>query len=420
MIVAPRFEGDADTALMMVQHACYAEVIDRWTHDAAARCFDAEALLGVRTEMGERLRDLDGLYDHRNLQDAHDLMAAAFRCRGEDAIPQRTLPLFDEPESKRMAWLDFAHEEIEQVLRSPPLSRTILQSLAYGGSAVGMEARELLAAGLRERYADVPFSKDAVADLPPRSGRSEAEEATRALFLSALSCLDPVPYAAWYRGLRAQEAQNHGYARLTDEQIREEWEALLATPELRTRFKERKTLINQALRQRPILPAGSMLGLSPSRIPADAPAAVLPAHVEKLVAVAKLTEPLLGRYGDVKRVAYMDVEAVVRVRISALPGGLRPLDEETRAFSTPVRRSDDGEWLIYQSSSLNLAVQHLVRRWRGDTTVTQRNANLHAALLEKLPDRIRMTPLEYIRDLFERGEWTPPTETQMPLPGQGG
>lgn len=398
MIVGRRFHGDSDAELMSLQHNYYEEVVASLASAATDQYFFSEALCGVRDELGGRLRDLDGLYDHRDLQETHDLVAAAFRHQQQASPPAPAL----NPEQHRTRWLAFANAEFAALLRAAPLCRLIVRSIAYHGSAIGTEAQEQLAAALRGRYNDVPFLPPPVptpASAPPAAAE---EDPLRAVFQASLSCLSPVPYAAWYQHMRAQGA--HADADQSDEQLRKRWESLLAVPELRVRFEEQKETINRALKERPILPAGSLLVLSESRFVASGPTELTSSRVEQIVAFALLLEPLIGRYGDVKRVAYTHARILVHVRITALPTAQSP-ERVSRDLATPVRRSQDGCWLVFESPSLNKAVQLLVALCK-NTSVTQRNVNDHAALVEEEDGRYRMTPLEFIRERFERGEWS--------------
>ena len=75
MWVGHEFAGDDNQTLKDVQFRLYSETLLRLFSGPRDRYLAASRLIQVDTELAVRVRAMDG-FDHRTLQDAHDLIAA--------------------------------------------------------------------------------------------------------------------------------------------------------------------------------------------------------------------------------------------------------------------------------------------------------------------------------------------------------
>ncbi len=146
---------------MMVQHAQYSLVVSRiveamWRQyrfaEEAVGTSDTAALPGLRWYS----RVDEGAFDHRTVQEAHDLMAADFRrkAQAESGVFRDAI----EDDEWRSQWIEHTKREIEAWAADPFIVRAIVLSTQYANKPEGLAAERTLARYLRTRYA---FSDDA-------------------------------------------------------------------------------------------------------------------------------------------------------------------------------------------------------------------------------------------------------------------
>ena len=152
MIVGPRFPGDDNEPVMLAQHDEYFPVISEWGRRALKRLEYAEELTGGEDGLADRLRGRRG-FDHRVLQEAHDLIAAW------DRFSQcRWLPLFDPAPDRaalRAAWREFASAEIGRLIEDARVTKALLEAIGHENEPAGYAAEKWLGELLRARYAEM-------------------------------------------------------------------------------------------------------------------------------------------------------------------------------------------------------------------------------------------------------------------------
>ena len=165
MWVASLFRGDGevDEYVMWLQHDVYESAL----RIIATTCQDheryARGILGI---------DGHHVYvrsmDHRALQDAHDILAAAWRYRWELRTRQLSLQFEGETEEEpdfMNRWLAWLRDEVKSWLVRPHLVRAVLEVLHNPHSPEGYEAEARLSWELLEFCGDVdwiPFLRSAV------------------------------------------------------------------------------------------------------------------------------------------------------------------------------------------------------------------------------------------------------------------
>lgn len=152
MWVGAEFRGDEDKELMEIQHDLYGEALGYLFCEAREEFLRAERMLDERTMLGLAIEN-ERSFDHRVLQDAHDLIAAEFRYQRAD-LPQPPLPFDSDTERNRLEehWRSFVRDEAKQLAREPETCRAILMTVAYQNTEIGYQAEDTLEALLVERY----------------------------------------------------------------------------------------------------------------------------------------------------------------------------------------------------------------------------------------------------------------------------
>jgi hypothetical protein len=151
MWVGTEFPGDTNQTLKDVQFRLYGEMLVRLYNRPRDRYLDACRLVQIDTDLATRLRSMDG-FDHRTLQDVHDLIAAWFRYSQDD----RGLRLGETEETFRdrlaTEWRTFFEEEVERLTTDDEIARAVLTAAAFGNTDRGYAAEAQLREFLKERY----------------------------------------------------------------------------------------------------------------------------------------------------------------------------------------------------------------------------------------------------------------------------
>ena len=152
MLVCEMFEGD-DTDLAWAQHDVYSQALRLIVDGNRSHFLNACTIAG-----GDRGRWPDNLsIDHRTLQDAHDVAAAAWRYR--TSPPQNLLPL-DQPrwgDAASQTWLSWLRREVNSWWEEPGLVLSVAAILTHQNSAIGYAGELRLRKALLLRYSDVPW-----------------------------------------------------------------------------------------------------------------------------------------------------------------------------------------------------------------------------------------------------------------------
>ncbi len=167
MIVGIYFNGDDDNQVKWLQHDVYGAAL----HIIVRTCWEhvKYANMVLYDDWGNRW---DPVYefDHRTLQVAHDLMAAAWRSRYAFAIRQHPLPI-DGIRNNEIPdfvghWLAWLRNEVESWNDgvcprdySASLIRFVSQILKNQNRPAGYRAEKKLAWELVNRYSDVPWER---------------------------------------------------------------------------------------------------------------------------------------------------------------------------------------------------------------------------------------------------------------------
>jgi hypothetical protein len=152
MWVGTEFPGDTNKPLKGVQFGLYWELLPILQSRPRDRYLAACRLVQMDTELATLLRTMDG-FDHRTLQDAHDLIAAWFRFSQDDG-GQLRLGETDEGYLERLAaeWRAFFEDEVNRLSADDDFGRAVLVASAFGNTEEGYAAEAQLREILSERY----------------------------------------------------------------------------------------------------------------------------------------------------------------------------------------------------------------------------------------------------------------------------
>lgn len=144
MIVCKAFPGDDNEVLKWVQHDLYPSLVVFLFYYPAQRYIESARFLQLDSESVERINSMKG-FDHRVLQDAHDIIAAYFRFTFDQAS-KVSLPVveLEYKESLKENWLKFFHRTSQELAKNDMVARTILQVVLNENSQIGYAAEETL------------------------------------------------------------------------------------------------------------------------------------------------------------------------------------------------------------------------------------------------------------------------------------
>jgi hypothetical protein len=171
MIVTSMFEGDDDTHLMWLQHDVYGAALDNIVSRVKDYNDFAEAYLNVRRG------DFPRSYDYRNLQQAHDVLAACYRFRHpaqQFELPfEGTVPRGELDMCVVKTWLNWLKDECISWFVEPRLISHIRDLIVEADVEFLKYWEEDLHFRLVERFRDVPWSASQMARQRPEKPETQ-------------------------------------------------------------------------------------------------------------------------------------------------------------------------------------------------------------------------------------------------------
>lgn len=169
MIVASFFEDDEDQEVAWKQHEVYGDALGIIVGTCNRHALFARAVLhdSKHDDWGTVVR-----FDHRTIQNAHDLLAAAWRF--ENDLRQPKLPF--EPENPldhvQALWLEWLRKETEKWITAPWIVRSVQVILTNQNQPLGYKAEGQLCLDILDRFPDVPWKPHlrAAHETDPESG----------------------------------------------------------------------------------------------------------------------------------------------------------------------------------------------------------------------------------------------------------
>jgi hypothetical protein len=174
MTVGDEFPGDDNEGLKRIQHDLYfsSSGVTLLCRAADRRYASAIRLLSVSSDLWEAMKQHNEKYysgcefsviegqviqrfDHRVLQSAYDMIAAAFRFRNKDLWAPLFADLEDTKAVMMKAWLAFWPSEVRRLAENDEITKAILTAVAFQNGERGYAAEKELGVLLRSEYRDM-------------------------------------------------------------------------------------------------------------------------------------------------------------------------------------------------------------------------------------------------------------------------
>lgn len=152
MIICSAYPSDDNDQLKDVQHELYWQLVPQLFATARAELLRADEILDTKVLIAEKARAIKHL-DHRVLQDAHDIMAAAFRHGHDDGGQLRLLETEAERNERyRAAWLEWFETELAALAKIPRFVKSTVQAVVLANTELGYTAERDVGELLVSRY----------------------------------------------------------------------------------------------------------------------------------------------------------------------------------------------------------------------------------------------------------------------------
>lgn len=152
MLVYPVFEGDDNQTLAWVQHNAYWKLIGSFFRYAADHYLNDIRYTWESPDFINIIRKTES-FDHRVLQDAHDMVAAYYRfilAPHQDHL--EITEGFDIKSYYLAAWEAYYHQEISLLSQVEEFSEAIVTAVAFQNTERGYAAEAKLREFLLQRY----------------------------------------------------------------------------------------------------------------------------------------------------------------------------------------------------------------------------------------------------------------------------
>lgn len=156
MWVLPRFDGDVDMEVANKQHDVYGQALGIIVRQCNQYAEFAQRVLddADHSEWGTVES-----FDHRVLQDAHDLLAAAWRFRNDFRQSEMSFMDKNSLDEVQELWLDWLRHEASEWLHHPERVRWVQLILTNQNKPLGYIVEAQLALNIINEFSDVPWNE---------------------------------------------------------------------------------------------------------------------------------------------------------------------------------------------------------------------------------------------------------------------
>jgi hypothetical protein len=152
MIITEIFEGDQNRVLKNIQHDEYGRSIGRMFESARSELIHADAVLATNLPIVEQAKAVKN-FDHRVLQDAHDIIAAAYRFRHDDSCQLQLLESIDIQTIRYLRdWTSWLGDQLEELVRRPLFVRATVEAVLFANTDIGCKAENRLCDSLLTHF----------------------------------------------------------------------------------------------------------------------------------------------------------------------------------------------------------------------------------------------------------------------------
>lgn len=143
MIISDVFPGDNNTTLKRVQHDLYPQSVVAIFEAALRTMVLADAVLMTNLELVTKAKAIER-FDHRVLQDAHDILAARFRHLHDDGGQIDLLDPADPNVMYIQAWSDWRASQLKELATYPDFVRSAVEAVVFANTEFGYIAEQQL------------------------------------------------------------------------------------------------------------------------------------------------------------------------------------------------------------------------------------------------------------------------------------
>lgn len=142
MIVCNGFLGDNNDALMAMQHNIYFANVAAIFEHARQALTTADAVIGSELLIVQKAQDFEK-FDHRILQDAHDILAMSFRFKKDDGGQLKLSETQTEQLSRyQNDWSNWLNEQLSLLSKNPQFVRSVVEAVVFANSELGFMAEK--------------------------------------------------------------------------------------------------------------------------------------------------------------------------------------------------------------------------------------------------------------------------------------
>jgi len=140
VIIGKSFKNDINESLKNIQHEFYDRSLSLILAVAKNQYIIADSILQAG-HPNIPLLDKINSFDHRTLQDTHDIMAAVFRYRHQKSGQSN---LFDSPEDEpieyQKLWCDWLNDELSSLKDNASFVRNVIEAVVHSNKDEGYAA----------------------------------------------------------------------------------------------------------------------------------------------------------------------------------------------------------------------------------------------------------------------------------------
>lgn len=152
MIIAHAYKSDNNKLLKDSQHDLYEKHVFKIFEAAKLKLIQADSILNANFLITKKARDIDS-FDHRILQNAHDIIAAAYRYRYDDGgqlnLFRRDITIQD---YYKIEWARWFYKELDSLLDYSRFVRAVVECVVYSNTNLGYDAEHSVCDVLISHY----------------------------------------------------------------------------------------------------------------------------------------------------------------------------------------------------------------------------------------------------------------------------
>ena len=151
MIVGKVYSGDNNETLKWVQHDLYSQIMPEIFRRPKERFVKAARLVEYQQPLIDILKNITS-FDHRVLQNAHDIVAARYRYLHDDFGQMLLFCNLSQEDRYRRNWSQWFHKEIKVLTDYNNFTRAAVKAVAFENSKMGYAAKDNLENFLASYY----------------------------------------------------------------------------------------------------------------------------------------------------------------------------------------------------------------------------------------------------------------------------